>query len=206
MKLLVSLAIATLAVFALPAHADVLYGNAGPTGPVESPGSYNVFAASGGGSGSLLFTIDGYSTLDGLNFWEDDFTLTVNGTNVLQLSYDLGGGGSNAIFTNTLGATVSDRYWASDHWAINVSIGALPLLAGINSLSFAYASPSGDSLGGAGNHAGAQGLGDEGWGLSNIRLSGPGAVPEPASWALMIGGMGLVGGALRRRRTAVRFA
>lgn len=34
-----------------------------------------------------------------------------------------------------------------------------------------------------------------------------GAVPEPASWALMVGGFGLVGGALRsRRRTAVTFA
>ncbi|CAM3030956.1 hypothetical protein SPAN111604_00170 [Sphingomonas antarctica] len=32
-------------------------------------------------------------------------------------------------------------------------------------------------------------------------------VPEPASWALMIGGFGVVGGALRRRqRVAVRFA
>jgi hypothetical protein len=34
-----------------------------------------------------------------------------------------------------------------------------------------------------------------------------GAVPEPASWALMLGGFGLVGGAMRRRqRMAVRFA
>lgn len=35
------------------------------------------------------------------------------------------------------------------------------------------------------------------------------AVPEPASWAMMIGGFGLVGGAARRRRaqrTTVRFA
>ena len=31
-------------------------------------------------------------------------------------------------------------------------------------------------------------------------------VPEPASWAMMVGGFGLVGGALRRRRLAVRFA
>ena len=30
-----------------------------------------------------------------------------------------------------------------------------------------------------------------------------GAVPEPATWALMIGGFGLAGAALRRRRTAV---
>jgi len=34
-----------------------------------------------------------------------------------------------------------------------------------------------------------------------------GAVPEPASWALMLGGFGLVGGALRsRRKVAVSFA
>lgn len=33
-----------------------------------------------------------------------------------------------------------------------------------------------------------------------------GAVPEPASWAMMIAGFGLVGAAMRRQRTAVRFA
>ena len=32
------------------------------------------------------------------------------------------------------------------------------------------------------------------------------AVPEPASWALMLGGFGLVGGAMRRRRATVAFA
>ena len=31
------------------------------------------------------------------------------------------------------------------------------------------------------------------------------AVPEPASWGMMIGGLGMVGGALRRRKRAVRF-
>ena len=32
------------------------------------------------------------------------------------------------------------------------------------------------------------------------------AVPEPASWAMMLGGFGLIGGAMRRRRTLIRFA
>ena len=32
------------------------------------------------------------------------------------------------------------------------------------------------------------------------------AVPEVATWAMMVGGFGMVGGALRRRRTTVRFA
>jgi choice-of-anchor C domain-containing protein len=32
------------------------------------------------------------------------------------------------------------------------------------------------------------------------------AVPEPATWAMMIGGLGLVGVSMRRRKTAVSFA
>lgn len=49
-------------------------------------------------------------------------------------------------------------------------------------------------------------------GLDNVSVSGPsaippGAVPEPASWAMMIAGFGLTGAALRRRRRAtLRFA
>lgn len=37
-------------------------------------------------------------------------------------------------------------------------------------------------------------------------LSAQGAVPEPQSWALLIAGFGVVGGAMRRRRTALSFA
>ncbi|WP_253717463.1 PEPxxWA-CTERM sorting domain-containing protein [Sphingomonas sp. AP4-R1] len=33
----------------------------------------------------------------------------------------------------------------------------------------------------------------------------PSPVPEPASWAMFIGGFGLIGGAMRRRRVSVRF-
>lgn len=43
---------------------------------------------------------------------------------------------------------------------------------------------------------------------ANLRLTidGSGAVPEPASWALMLGGFGMIGGAMRsRKRTAVSF-
>lgn len=36
-----------------------------------------------------------------------------------------------------------------------------------------------------------------------VRYTLGGAVPEPTTWALMIGGFGLAGAALRRRRTAI---
>jgi hypothetical protein len=39
--------------------------------------------------------------------------------------------------------------------------------------------------------------------LAGVPSTAPGGVPEPASWALMIGGFGMAGGMLRRRRTAV---
>jgi PEP-CTERM motif len=45
------------------------------------------------------------------------------------------------------------------------------------------------------------------WDISNFRLAAAGAVPEPASWAMMLLGFGIVGSALRRRSsTSVSFA
>ncbi len=44
------------------------------------------------------------------------------------------------------------------------------------------------------------------WLINNRRIdpnAGPGGVPEPASWAMLIAGFGLVGGAARRRRRAI---
>jgi hypothetical protein len=42
--------------------------------------------------------------------------------------------------------------------------------------------------------------------MDNLTLTPSGAVPEPASWALMLGGFGLVGGAMRMRKRTVSFA
>lgn len=42
--------------------------------------------------------------------------------------------------------------------------------------------------------------------LDNINVTAISAVPEPATWAMMIGGFGMIGASFRRRRTTVRFA
>jgi hypothetical protein len=39
--------------------------------------------------------------------------------------------------------------------------------------------------------------------VSNFSIT---PVPEPASWAMMIGGFAIVGAAMRRRRTSIAFA
>ncbi len=48
----------------------------------------------------------------------------------------------------------------------------------------------------------------DGKGMSHIVFFGDPApaIPEPATWAMMIGGFGLIGAAARRRRTTVTFA
>lgn len=61
------------------------------------------------------------------------------------------------------------------------------------------------------NGLGWQGGSDESFGLDNLVISIPradsGAVPEPATWAMMLAGFGIVGGSLRRhRRSSVMLA
>lgn len=52
--------------------------------------------------------------------------------------------------------------------------------------------------------AGWQGGTDEAWGIDNLTVdvNAVAGVPEPTSWAMMIGGVGLAGGALRRRKAS----
>jgi PEP-CTERM motif len=43
-------------------------------------------------------------------------------------------------------------------------------------------------------------------GQSGVQVLASVGVPEPASWALMIAGFGLVGGAMRRRVVKISYA
>jgi len=150
----------------------------------------------------LSFVLDGYASLDGQNGFEDDFSLRLNGTQIFLGTFNLGGGsdsGSQAnIYSNPFGATLSNPTNNGTGVGFNggkevFSFAGLPLNIGSNSLTFTYT-----SLADA-NHAGFQGLGDEGWGLELVNVS---AVPEAATWAMMVLGFAGIGLLAYRRKNA----
>lgn len=198
-----SFLIASAALLSAPtaSEAAVLFTSPGTVTEISSPNQVQTpDIYSGGGPGLVSFILEGFNTLDGANngSFTDIFTLSLNGTAIYSASFVLGGQGDNVIYFAPPGATqsvVNTGFNLGGTATISVP---LLLVAGANYLAFAYDSPT------------PQGLGDEGWGLRSIRVEGiepgAGAVPEPATWAMFIGGFGLVGAALRhRRRVAVSF-
>ena len=204
MRLSTKLSAATAAIVtmtAAAAQATVLYS--GPSSMAEMPTgtSFDVtFNSLYAGSADLTFVLDGFASLDGQNWYEDDFTLSLNGVAIAQGTWNLGGGGNDVVYFAPVGATFdnvsgngANVTWAGGH--VNVST-PLQLLAGSNTLTFAYNSlPYND-----GQNAGWQGMDDEGWAAHNVVVSQAAAVPEPATWGLMLVGFGGLGAVLRQSR------
>jgi hypothetical protein len=180
---------------AAAAHANTLFQQGAAFGPAQTDTSAFAFFGGVAGAAQASFSLDGYTSLDGQNFYEDDFTLSLNGNPVLMGTWSMGGGGSDVVFFSPIGATFSNISapgvtFAGGHVLISTP---LSLAGGSNTLLFAY-----DSLPAPG-HAGFQGLGDEGWGVSNLLVTQAGT-PEPLTWSLMIMGFGAAGAMLRRAR------
>jgi hypothetical protein len=187
------------------AHAAVLFS--GPSSaPMATDQSYDVsFNAGSGGLANLSFILNGLRSLDGQNFYEDDFTLSLNNVAILSGTFNLGGGGKDVVFFAPVGATVDNV--SGNGTAVTFAGGQaniatpLTLAAGTNTLTFGYTSRAGSD-----GYAGFQALGDEGWATQDVLVTSDGSVfagdiPEPTSWALMLLGFGSLGAMLRRRRS-----
>jgi len=102
-----------------------------------------------------------------------------------------------ALFDNTAGTYLFSQYLSYNSaggWSTLLNAGHSYSLYG-SVYAPAFASASGV------NSASA-------WSSDAFNFNIVSAVPEPASWAMMIGGMGMIGGAMRRRshKVSVRFA
>jgi hypothetical protein len=189
----------------VPGFGTAFFRNASG-GSISAPGSVppgqTLFTLSNLGahkSVTLNFDLAFIDSWDGVNgipaaVSPDYLFLTVDGVVVAQLTVNNVLGGAMNLAGGT--QTGFGRYTGSWLWNDRVvsmnSSGAMTIAHTASTLSF------GIQAGGAG----WQGGDDESWGVDNLKVY-IAAVPEPATWATMIGGFGLVGGALRRRRAAV---
>ena len=187
-----SIIAATIAIAGLaPLHAvhaaPVIFQDLTPTGILPSPSSITRSFNSGSGAGNITFEIQGYLSLDGSNCCTDTFSLYNDSDLLFQGTFNLGGGGTDIVFANPNGATYSAvNFGFFGGGLLNVSI-PVNFTAGNHVLTFDYA-------------GGAQGLGDEGWGLNSVTVEGVSAVPEPETYAMLLAGLGMVGFMARRRR------
>ncbi len=219
MRNLVILAAAALAV---PASAANLIVNGGFEAPGAPAGGYNQYF---GGSSFTGWNVTGADVLV-LHTTYAESNLTFNassGSNALditgagntspadgvfqtvattagkvyRLRFDLGNadgsGNGSYVLPSSIGVSINGgavqnfTNAATTTFGVNWAAQQLTFVGtGSDTIAFTNTTPLGD------NYAG----------LDNVSLS----VPEPAQWALLLGGFGLIGGAMRRRRSNVVYA
>lgn len=164
-----------------------LDGSSGDAGVLNSAGS---FAFAAGDIVSLAFQISGNQRGGSADNWGAEFDLAA-ATALLDWGYTFNGStvhfGAHAPVD---WANITQGVLAPDAPFADIVFFVRPDAAG--SLTFKFWTDGNDNVGPI---------------LDNVSLdvSAP-AVPEPTTWALMIGGFALAGAAMRRRAAAVRFA
>lgn len=130
-----------------------------------------------------MFNIDGTTNVNAVTLTNSGFTITFASA-IRAFGATFAGLQNDALRTNIIvdGETI-----------------APPILAGEVISFFGFTSTNAFTQV---TFVGASGLSD-GFGMDNVRYELAGGVPEPATWALMIGGFGLAGASLRRRAKVI---
>ena len=154
-----------------------LDGSTGQAGEVTS----GAYAFNTGDSVTFSFDLSGNQRIGGSDNFHAAF---VFGANTLMTSYNLGGAwGPANVFNNISTTFVSTSSSISGNSFANYSINFVAGQSGTVAFKLG---------GGSGNNVGPV--------ADNLNLSSTGAVPEPATWAMMIIGFGAAGSMIRRRR------
>jgi hypothetical protein len=193
LKLLVASAAFCAVVASFSAAGAANYFTLNTSGTDGVPNSKVETFSAPAGAALATFDIDGYGSIDGAgSALSDIFTLKLNGNDIFSGTFDMGGGGSTAIYKQPAGSsytTMSNGTFSGGHSTFSIP---LILAAGSNVLTFAYAGQD-------------QGYGDERWNLQNLSVDSAvaSATPEPAAWMLMLLGLGGIGAVLRTRPRGV---
>ena len=157
----------------------------------EAPGTYVAYFSTDSGIQTLTQTVTlAANTIYNIGF---DYYAPQNGINNpsdAQLSFLIGGGAAGAPLIAG-GSPISNT--PAQTWRNFNTTFTTGALGGPTTLSFVFT--------GLGTPAGGTAAD-----FAIDRVYAVAAVPEPASWALMIGGFGLAGYALRRRRAPAKLA
>jgi len=207
-----SLACTALAlVIAAPASANVVYQSLADDSAAQVEGAWCADCSYYQAEVQDQFTLGSSANITGVNLWiyasggydtaaiATGYTFHVYNSDRSSLLY------SQLVFPVTTFATRQGIY--SLEKQVGGSLSGLSLSAGtywagfeapmMGTMGFAGGNGTGRQVGPNGDFA----LGDN----AGYQLLSS-AAPEPASWAMMVGGFGLAGAAMRRRRAAVTFA
>jgi hypothetical protein len=156
------------------------------------------------GAASVTYDLGAYRLFDGagqdLNVYETDF----GGPEFVFADFQVSANGTTFFsVASTLAAAVNlagDEMHSDGSFRSSFDLGGAATASGL--AEFRYFRVFGT---GAGTVSGNNGFDLEAVGFANFRLAAN-AVPEPASWAMMIAGFGLAGAAARRRTRKTALA
>ena len=165
------------------------------------------------GNNSFGWTVSGLSFSANVNTFLTAFTyqnqgqadtivLTDTGGNVLQ-SVSTPGSSNSHVANVNWALTSGQTYWLLQTVLSNTRFtGFFQPLPSNADITIVYSGAFANSIAGVVANSNNIGANDY-WTAFNDITTGGAAVPEPATWALMIGGFGMAGATLRRRRAAI---